>query len=165
MYESVYPLSRVLSATQVCRIQQNQFLFKIWHNLLASDLHYCQAVGVDCAETFRWFNPLYALSDCNTNLCVCMLLTSWFGRDWQWDELYWWCVCRSDFMTLPFQAVECFLANITPLQGECMSLCVWVLVSVWSAFSCCQEYMCACSKFDRLLKGSTIQMHVEKYNK
>ncbi|KAK6184235.1 hypothetical protein SNE40_006745 [Patella caerulea] len=25
---------------------------------------------------------------------------------------------RSDFMTLPFQAVECYVANITPLQGE-----------------------------------------------
>ncbi|GFR60948.1 A-kinase anchor protein 1, mitochondrial [Elysia marginata] len=25
---------------------------------------------------------------------------------------------RTDFMTLPFQAVECFMANITPLQGE-----------------------------------------------
>lgn len=25
---------------------------------------------------------------------------------------------RSDFMTLPFEAVECYMANITPLQGE-----------------------------------------------
>lgn len=25
---------------------------------------------------------------------------------------------RTDFMTLPFQAVECFMANISPLQGE-----------------------------------------------
>lgn len=25
---------------------------------------------------------------------------------------------RSDFMTLPFQAIECYMANITPLQDE-----------------------------------------------
>lgn len=25
---------------------------------------------------------------------------------------------RSDFMTLPFEAVECYMANVTPLQGE-----------------------------------------------
>lgn len=25
---------------------------------------------------------------------------------------------RSDFMTLPFQAIECYMANITPLQGK-----------------------------------------------
>lgn len=25
---------------------------------------------------------------------------------------------RSDFMTLPFEAVECYLANITPLESK-----------------------------------------------
>ena len=25
---------------------------------------------------------------------------------------------RSDFMTLPFQGIECYMANITPLQGK-----------------------------------------------
>ena len=30
---------------------------------------------------------------------------------------------RSDFMTLPFQACECYMANITPLQGMRLKQC------------------------------------------
>lgn len=29
---------------------------------------------------------------------------------------------RADFMTLPFQAVECVLANITPLSGQFIAI-------------------------------------------
>ena len=36
----------------------------------------------------------------------------------QIQEIYFNINFRSDFMTLPFEAVECYMANITPLQGK-----------------------------------------------
>ncbi len=27
-------------------------------------------------------------------------------------------ICRGDFLKLPYQATECFLANVRPLNGE-----------------------------------------------
>lgn len=37
---------------------------------------------------------------------------------------------RSDFMTLPFQACECYMANITPLQGMRLKQC-WKRLKIY----------------------------------
>lgn len=41
-----------------------------------------------------------------------------------YKEFTWFYFYRSDFMTLPFQACECYMANITPLQGKFIKLIV-----------------------------------------
>ena len=52
-------------------------------------------------------------------------------------------------MTLPFQAVECFLANITPLQGKCMGLCL-----VYSLYRCVCVWSVRSTKEMRYILGS-----------
>ncbi|XP_067137446.1 KH domain-containing protein akap-1-like isoform X2 [Centruroides vittatus] len=52
---------------------------------------------------------------------------------------------RSDFMTLPFQAVECYLANVQPCEEG----------GVWSVESC--------ATFEELAQGQILQAHVVCY--
>ena len=33
---------------------------------------------------------------------------------------------RSDFMTLPFEAIECYLGNITPLDSELFDIDIYI---------------------------------------
>ena len=35
---------------------------------------------------------------------------------------------RSDFMTLPFEAVECYMANVTPLESKFMMCSISVVI-------------------------------------
>ena len=42
--------------------------------------------------------------------------------------------CRTDFMTLPFQSVECFLAHVEPVDGEFLIFAVLIYLLFGNTF-------------------------------